>query len=143
MRMELTILPQGMRLLNTRDGVIIYKSRVKRGGMVNFLAHRTVDLCLKNWGIFQDLINLNEFERSHSVVYWFYTFALLIHIFQSTQLYNKSIRYTDMIRLNLLTPELFFKILAHPAYKMWIIQEPNMLELRNKLHFKEEKTESI
>ena len=34
-------------------------------------------------------------------------------------------------------------ILAHREYKMWIIQEPNTLELWNKLHFEEEKTESI
>ena len=37
----------------------------------------------------------------------------------------------------------FFLILAHHVYKMWIIQEPNKLELWNKLHFKEEKSESI
>ena len=45
--------------------------------------------------------------------------------------------------VNLLALELFFLILAHPVYKMWIIQEPNTLELWNKLHFEEEKTESI
>jgi hypothetical protein len=45
--------------------------------------------------------------------------------------------------INLLAPELFFLILAHTVYKMWIIQEPNKLELWNKLHFEEEKTESI
>ena len=45
--------------------------------------------------------------------------------------------------LNLLAPGLFFLILAHPVYKMWIIQEPNMLDLWNKLHCEEEKTESI
>ena len=28
--------------------------------------------------------------------------------------------------INLLAPELFFLILAHPVYKMQIIQEPNM-----------------
>ena len=44
---------------------------------------------------------------------------------------------------NILAPELFFLILAHPVYKMWIIQEPNKLELWNKLYFKEKKTESI
>ena len=33
----------------------------------------------------------------------------------------------------------FFLILARPVYKMWIIQEPNTLELWNKLHFEEEK----
>jgi hypothetical protein len=45
---------------------------------------------------------------------------------------------------NLLAPELFFFILTHPVYKMWITQEPNMLELWDKLHFEEEKkTESI
>jgi len=37
----------------------------------------------------------------------------------------------------------FFLILAHPVYKMWIIQEPNKLDLWNKLHFEEEKTDSI
>ena len=33
----------------------------------------------------------------------------------------------------------FFLILAHSVYKMWIIQEPNTLELWNKLHFEGEK----
>jgi len=37
----------------------------------------------------------------------------------------------------------FFLILAHPVYKMWIKQEPNKLELRNKRHFEEKGTESI
>jgi len=38
----------------------------------------------------------------------------------------------------------FFLILAHPVYKMWIKQEPNALQLLNKLHFEEKKkTESI
>ena len=45
--------------------------------------------------------------------------------------------------INPLAPELFFLILAHPVYKMWIIQEPNKLSW-NKLHFEEKKkTESI
>ena len=50
----------------------------------------------------------------------------------------KSQKYLTFWRRNY-----FFLILAHPVYKMWIIQEPNMLELWNKLHFEEEKTESI
>jgi hypothetical protein len=37
----------------------------------------------------------------------------------------------------------FFLILAHSVYKMWKLQEPKKLELWNKLHFEEEKTESI
>ena len=45
--------------------------------------------------------------------------------------------------INLLAPEVFFLFLAHPVYKMWIIQETNTLDLWNKLHFGEEKTESI
>ena len=44
--------------------------------------------------------------------------------------------------INLLEPD-FFLILAHSVYKMWIIQEPNMLELLNKLHFEEKETGSI
>jgi len=42
--------------------------------------------------------------------------------------------------INLLATELFFLILAHPVYKMRIIQEPNSLKLRNKLHFEKKKT---
>ena len=37
----------------------------------------------------------------------------------------------------------YFFILAHPVNNMWIIQEPNTLELWNKLHFEEEITKSI
>jgi hypothetical protein len=44
--------------------------------------------------------------------------------------------------INRLAPELFFLILAHSVYKMWIIQEPNMFELWNKLHYEEKKKES-
>ena len=52
--------------------------------------------------------------------------------------------FSDNTDVKLLAPELFFfLILAHPVYKMSIIQEPYTLELRNKLHFEEEKTESI
>jgi len=46
--------------------------------------------------------------------------------------------------INRLSPELFFfLILAHSVYKMWIKQEPNTLELWNKLHFEEKETKSI
>jgi hypothetical protein len=48
--------------------------------------------------------------------------------------------WSDIIPL---APELFFLILSHSVYKMWIIQEPNKLALWNKLHFEEKKTESI
>ena len=47
--------------------------------------------------------------------------------------------YTKHTHINRLAPELFFLILAHTVYKMWIKQEPNMLELWNKLHLKRKK----
>ena len=51
---------------------------------------------------------------------------------------------TNALFINLLAPELFFLILTHPVYKMWTIQEPNKLELWNKLHFEErKKTKSV
>jgi len=52
-------------------------------------------------------------------------------------------RHVCSADINLLAPELFFFILAHPVYKMRIIQELNKLELWNKLHFEEKKTETI
>jgi len=52
-----------------------------------------------------------------------------------------------MVRLNkdvnLLAPELFFLILAHTVYKMWITREPNKLELWSKLHFEENETGNL
>ena len=41
--------------------------------------------------------------------------------------------------LNLLEPEFYIYILAHPVGKMRIIQEPNKLALLNKRHFEEKK----
>jgi len=38
---------------------------------------------------------------------------------------------------------IFFKILAHPVYKMRTMQEPNALELWNKLHFEEKVSKAI
>jgi len=54
----------------------------------------------------------------------------------------RRLKYEDQYPKRL-APELFFLILAHPVYKMWIIQEPNTLKLWNKLHFEEKNTEII
>ena len=51
----------------------------------------------------------------------------------------EDVTYLTLWRRN----DIFFFILAHSVYKIWIIQEPNKLELWNKLHFEEKKTESI
>ena len=34
---------------------------------------------------------------------------------------------------------IFFKILAHPVFKMWILQEPKKVALLNKRHIEEKK----
>ena len=44
-----------------------------------------------------------------------------------------------ILRINPFGAGIIFLILAHPVYKMWIIQEPNKLALWNKLHFEEKK----
>jgi hypothetical protein len=45
--------------------------------------------------------------------------------------------------INPLALELFFLIFAHPVFKMWIMQEPNEVELWNKRHFEEKRKEII
>ena len=37
----------------------------------------------------------------------------------------------------------FFQILAHPVFKMWVIQKPNKVALWNKWHFEEKEMEII
>ena len=59
---------------------------------------------------------------------------------------NISIAQTSIMStvwmFKLLAPDFFFNF-STPVYKMLIIQEPNMLELWNKLHFEEKNMESI
>ena len=43
------------------------------------------------------------------------------------------------VSFNLLSPEFYIWILAHPVRKMWIIQEPKKVALWNKRHFEEKK----
>ena len=42
-------------------------------------------------------------------------------------------------KINLLATDFFFQILAHPVFKMWVIQKPNTVALWNKRHFEEKK----
>ena len=42
---------------------------------------------------------------------------------------------------NLLAPEFYIEILAHPVCKMWIIQKPKKVALWNKRHFEEKNEE--
>ena len=56
---------------------------------------------------------------SRYIMHWYYEISCMLFL------------------VKLLATELFFFILAHTVYKMWIIQETNTLELWNKLHFEE------
>ena len=42
-------------------------------------------------------------------------------------------------RINLLATDFFFQILAHPVFKMWVIQKPNKVALWNKRHFEDKR----
>ena len=68
-------------------------------------------------------------------------------LFQNSKIYIKTLKNTPtsylISHLTVWRRNNFFLILAHPVYKMWIKQEPNKLELWNKLHFEEKETESI
>ena len=58
---------------------------------------------------------------------------------QTIALRFSTFRIIRTVQLTFWHRNYFFLILAHPVYKMWIIQEPNTLELWNKLHLEEEK----
>ena len=47
------------------------------------------------------------------------------------------------LNFNLLAKDFFFQILAHPVFKMWVIQKPNKVAIWNKRHFEEKKMEII
>ena len=60
-------------------------------------------------------------------------------ILQDTGNFRQILSTPTHKHINLLAPDFFFLILAHPVYKLWIKQEPNALELWNILRFEEEK----
>ena len=45
--------------------------------------------------------------------------------------------------VNILATDFLFQILAHPVFKMWVIQKPNKVALWNKRHLEGEKMEII
>jgi hypothetical protein len=49
------------------------------------------------------------------------------------------VRISYRKHINLLAMDFFFQILAHPVFKMWVIQKPNKVALWNKRHFEEKK----
>ena len=123
---------------NERDSDFIYGIVI--GGCWYFV---TVRLCLRGiiTGKVRVLVFLEDEER-------FVTDTLANSMMSRNDVVDggtclKIEKHFYCYHFNLLDPELFFLILAHPVYKMWIIQEPNTIELWNKLHFEEEKTESI
>ena len=56
---------------------------------------------------------------------------------------GKNGEYISCLKYSVPIARIIFLMLAHSVNKMWIKQEPNTLELWNKLHFEEEETESI
>jgi len=78
-----------------------------------------------------------------SILYW-QTATTARRLAHSTKSHSPETFFTISLDTVILTfrRRNYFLILAHHVYKMWIIQEPNTLELWNKLNFEEEKTES-
>ena len=62
---------------------------------------------------------------------------LLIYCSQFTT--YTCIRSCVIYYFNLLATDFFFQILAHPVFKMWVIQKPNKVALWNKRRFEEKK----
>jgi len=57
----------------------------------------------------------------------------------SSRALNRSLKLKIYETLTFWRWNYFFLNFSTPVYKMWIIQEPNTLELWNKLHFEEQK----
>ena len=51
--------------------------------------------------------------------------------------------YISKMHVNLSATDFFFQILAHPVFKMWVIQKPNKVALWSKRHSEEKKMEII
>ena len=65
---------------------------------------------------------LTDITGIHVSLFWHDCGSTILFIFQT-------------LWFNLLATDFFFQILAHPIFKMWVIQKPNKVALWNKRHF--------
>ena len=85
----------------------------------------------------------------HIAVDAYLVFQVLMEYKDSPKVFTKTINWSYLARVQIHPwgPIQYYPfgvgiiclILAHSVYKIWIIQDPNKLELWNKLHFKEKK----
>ena len=66
-------------------------------------------------------------------------FQIKFHYYQSN---NRTEANYGPLELNFWR-RILFQILAHPVFKMWVIQKSNKVALWNKRHFEEKKMEII
>ena len=65
----------------------------------------------------------------------------LCNVYNSRGEFSVQTKFKHPVYVNLLAPEFYILILAHPVCKMWIIQEPQKVALWNKRHFEEKNGE--
>jgi hypothetical protein len=56
-------------------------------------------------------------------------------------IYVYTLANVQCVLFNILAPEFYTEILAHPVWKMWITQEQKKVELWKKRHFEEKNEE--
>ena len=71
------------------------------------------------------------------------TWRLVTTAFPAPPRYQDPSSFTLGTMLTFWRRTFFFQILAHPVFKLWVIQKPNKVALWNKRHFEGEKMEVI
>ena len=82
----------------------------------------------------------SETSEHQTAAWWWYAkerHYMINHLHENVKTYKMAVEIRIMI-LSFWHRNYFFNF-STPVYTMWIIQEPNTLELWNKLHFEEEK----
>jgi hypothetical protein len=113
----------------------------------SLIHHHDFVLCISCQALeFNDWMLLSpppaSFSIFCSVTHW--VMKLIVDLQSLTQLllsYISNNNYSPKFSFyfNLLETDFFFQILAHPVFKMWVIQKPNKVALWNKRHFEEKK----
>ena len=118
------------------ETIITESLRLFVDGLYNYETGKRLVL---SWFNILFLLNLKTAQISTKI--WIFL-ALGRRMLSDTELYVKTKRKCIPVSTSYLLNfwrRNYFLILAHPVYKMWIIQDPNKLELWNKLHFEEKK----
>ena len=97
---------------------------------------RIILILTRYWAAF---LSLSFHFWNYDMFFSLWPYSLLARSIYKCTVCIKCVLHTYFILISFWRRNFFFQILAHPVFKMWVIQKPNKVALWNKRNFEEKK----